>query len=275
MQLGVCTIQRDRGKWLVEWVAFHYIIGIRKFYIYLHKCTDNSEQVIKNLQKSFDISCFTIPDETSRPQLVCYQHAYQQFGHQIDWMSFIDGDEFLFPTRAELLCEVMEEFQYKKLSALGVWWACYGSSGHINEPNGLIIENYQHRPPLNFPDNSHIKSIVRGHQGSNLSVGPNAHIFNTIFGTKDENMRDIEFGFVPALNPTYDKLRINHYVCQSLQYFKEFKQNSGAADAGPLAIRPDEWWIKHDRNDEKDNSILRFLPKLQLLVNQLSAPSYE
>lgn len=275
MTLGACSIQRNRGRWLTEWVAFHHIVGIKKFYIYLHKCTDNSIEIIQQLQKNFDINCFTVPDETWRPQLVCYQHAYQEFGHQIDWMSFIDGDEFLFPTKAELLTEVMEDFQYEKLSALGVWWACYGSSGHITEPNGLIIENYQHRPPLDIEYNSHIKSIVRGHQGSSFSIGPNAHIFNTIYGTKDENMRDIEFGFTPEIKTTYNKLRINHYVCQSQQYFKEFKQNSGAADAGPLAIRPDEWWIKHDRNDEKDDSILKFLPKLQLLIDQLAVQSYE
>jgi len=275
MVLGICSIQRNRGKWLTEWISFHHIIGIRKFYIYLHKCTDNSIEVIQSLQKNFDIQCFIVPDETWRPQLVCYQHAYQEFGHKIDWISFIDGDEFLFPTHAELLTDVMQEFQYEKLSALGVWWVCFGSSGHVNEPNGLIIENYLYRPSLDFPDNSHIKSIVRGHQGPNFSTGPNAHIFNTIYGTKDESMRDIEFGFTPTLSPSYSKIRINHYVCQSLQYFKEFKQNSGAADAGPSAIRPDDWWIKHDRNDEKDDSILRFLPKLQLLVNQLALTSYE
>ena len=275
MRLGACSIQRNRGRWLTEWVSFHHIVGIKKFYIYLHKCTDNSIEVIQKLQKNFDIQCFTVPDDTWRPQLVCYQHAYQEFGHQIDWMSFIDGDEFLFPTKAELLTEVMEDFQYEKLSALGVWWACYGSSWHITEPNGLIIENYQHRPPLDITYNSHIKSIVRGHQGASFSIGPNAHIFNTIYGTKDESMRNIEFGFTPKMNTTYNKLRINHYVCQSQQYFKEFKQNSGAADAGPLAIRPDEWWVKHDRNDEKDDSILKYLPKLQLLSSQLSVPSYE
>ena len=275
MILGACTIQRNRGRWLTEWVAFHHIVGIKKFYIYLHKCTDNSIEIIQQLQKNFDINCFTVPDETWRPQLVCYQHAYQEFGHHIDWMSFIDGDEFLFPTKTELLAEVIKDFQYEKLSALGVWWACYGSSGHISEPNGLIIENYQHRPPLDIEYNRHIKSIVRGHQGSSFSIGPNAHIFNTIYGTKDENMRAIEFGFTPEIKTTYNKLRINHYVCQSQQYFKEFKQNSGAADAGPLAIRPDEWWIKHDRNDEKDDSILKFLPKLQLLIDQLAVQSYE
>ena len=101
MHLGICTIQRDRAKWLAEWVAFHYVVGFRKFFIYLHKCSDNSSEIVLSLKKIFDIECFTIPDETLRPQLTSYQHAYNEYGHTVDWMAFIDGDEFLFPTAKE------------------------------------------------------------------------------------------------------------------------------------------------------------------------------
>jgi len=262
MQLGICTIQRNRADWLAEWVAFHYVVGFRKFFIYLHKCTDNSAESVLALQRAFDIECFTIPDDTDRPQLASYQHAYTSFGHAVDWMAFIDGDEFLFPTNEDTLLEVLNEFQYRPISALGVWWSCFGSSGHIKEPDGLVIDNYQFRAALDFEANKHIKSMVRGHQGSHFSTGQNAHIFNTIYGTFDESLRPVTAGFMPELEPTYTKLRINHYVCQSFEYFKQFKQNSGAADAGPLAIRSDEWWTKHNRNDVHDETILRFRPQL-------------
>lgn len=177
-------------------------------------------------------------------------------------MAFIDGDEFLFPTNDDSLEKVLNQFQYQPISALGVWWSCFGSSAHIKEPEGLVIDNYKQRASFDFEANRHIKSIVRGHQGSHFSVGQNAHIFNTIYGTFDENFRPITSGFMPDLEPTYSKLRINHYVCQSYEYFKQFKQLSGAADAGPLAVRSDEWWTKHDRNDVLDSAILRFRPQL-------------
>ena len=269
MQLGICTIQRDRAKWLTEWVAFHYVVGFRKFFIYLHKCSDNSAEIVRAIQKVFDIQCFVIPEDTSRPQLACYQHAYGTFGHAIDWMAFIDGDEFLFPTQDENLLDVLSGFQYQPISALGVWWSCFGSSGHITDPKGLVIENYQRRATLDFEANRHIKSIVRGHQGSHFSTGQNAHIFNTIYGTFDENMRPISSGFMPELEPTYSKIRINHYVCQSYDFFKKFKQYSGAADAGPLAVRSDEWWTKHDRNDEHDNTILKFRSQVHDILASL------
>jgi len=152
------------------------------------------------------------------------------------------------------------------MSALGVYWQCFGSSGHIEDPKGLIIEDYIYRANLDFIGNRHIKSIVKGNQGEYCSIGTNAHLFNTIYGTFDEMMRPINNGLMENLVPSYEKIRINHYVCQSLQFFKEFKQLSGSADAGSNSIRSDEWWSNVDRNDEKNFEIQRFLPNLNKLL---------
>ena len=266
MRLGICTIQRNRGKWLSEWVAFHHLVGCTHFYIYLHKCTDNSKQVVAQLQQHFNIQCFELGDDVDRPQLAAYQHCYQSFGHQIDWMAFIDGDEFLFPTNADSLQTALQPYAYEKLSALGVYWQCFGSSGHIQDPNGLVINDYRYRASLDFSANRHIKSIVKGNQGKHFGVINNSHYFSTIFGTYDENLRPVDNGFMQDLDPTYDFFQINHYVCQSLDFFRNFKQTSGSADAGANSIRSNEWWIKHDRNDEPSEDILKYVHRLETLL---------
>ena len=119
MRLGICTIQRDRGRWLKEWTAFHHAVGFRKFYIFLHRCQDDSEQIVRDLQRHFDIQCFVLGADVHRPQLAAYQYAYQNYGHEIDWMAFIDGDEFLFPTVEDDLRVAMQRYHYEKVSALG------------------------------------------------------------------------------------------------------------------------------------------------------------
>jgi len=267
MKLGICTIQRDRAKWLTEWVVFHHIVGFTNFYIYLHKCRDNSKEVVANLQKHFNIQCFEIADDTVRPQLAAYQHAYQEFGHEIDWMAFIDGDEFLHPSSKNNIGDVLEEYNYKKMSALGVYWQCFGSSGHIQDPNGLIIEDYQYRANLDFIPNRHIKSIVKGRQGQHCTSAGNAHLFHTIYGTFDEQMRLIDQGWMKELVPSYGQLCINHYACQSHEFFINFKQRSGAADANQNLIRPDDWWKEYDRNDIHESQILKYASKIKAALN--------
>lgn len=266
MEIGMCSIQRNRGKWLKEWIIFHHLVGVTKFYIYLHKCTDNSSAIIIDLQKYFNIQCFLIDDETGRPQLVAYEHAYQNFGHEIDWMAFIDGDEFLFPSFANTLNEVLAKYQYEKLSALGVYWHCFGSSGHIKDPDGLIIEDYQFRANSEFPGNCHIKSIVKGGQGVHCFSAGNAHLFNTIYGTFDELMRPLTKGLVDTNPPSFNLLRINHYATQSHDFYTQFKKHSGAADSNKSHIREESWWKMYDRNEEKDTIILRFKPALLRII---------
>jgi hypothetical protein len=103
MKLGICTIQRDRGRWVEEWLAFHYLVGFRKFYFYAHQCMDDTLEVLLRLQRTFDLQVFTLSADLERPQLGAYQHAYERFGAEVDWMAFIDGDEFLY-SPAIMIC---------------------------------------------------------------------------------------------------------------------------------------------------------------------------
>lgn len=272
MKLAVCTIQRDRGRWVEEWVAFHYLVGFRKFYFFAHQCVDDSQQVLLRLRNFFDIQVFTVPADYDGPQLPVYQYAYSHFGTEVDWMAFIDGDEFLFPTIDDDLRRVLEPYARKGISALGVFWLCFGSSGHVEEPAGLITENYIRRAPDDFSANRHIKSVVRGGLGEAVRVSRNPHIFHTPKGTFDELMRPVTRG-LEDMEPTHKQFRINHYVCQSYEFFKTFKQPSGTADGGKLIVRPDSWWEAHDRNEVVDTTISRFLPALKALLQEIRAPA--
>jgi glycosyltransferase involved in cell wall biosynthesis len=255
MKLAICTIQRNRAPWLAEWFAFHAHFGVDQFYFFAHKCNDDTDHKILELQQKFNIKAFNIPDETERPQLAAYKWAYENFNHEFDWIAFIDGDEFLYPTNLGNLKKTLEEFNYLNLSALGVYWRCFGSSGHIAEPKGRIIENYVHRAADDFHPNRHIKSIVRGRQGRYFDIVSNAHVFSTINGTFDEQLRAISNGLTDN-TPSYQKLVINHYAVQSREFYTTFKKFSGAADAGAQLVRSEEWWTMYDRNEVYDSTLL-------------------
>jgi len=252
----------------VEWLAFHYIVGFRKFYFYAHHCTDETSDILAKISSALDIKAFQIPGLMDFVQLKAYQHAYDNFGHEVDWMAFIDGDEFLFPVAADDLRDVLQDYSYRKMSALAAYWVCYGSSGHISEPPGLVIDNYRRRPNLNFIRNRHVKSIVMGRQ--QMTASANSHLFTTLFGTYDELMRPVTHGFMRDTEPSYEKLRINHYICQSQAYYLGFKNKSGMADAGHAVRRPDDWWSFHDQNDESDEMIGRFQDRLAKMVAELN-----
>ncbi len=263
MDLAICTIQRNRSPWLKEWVTFHHLVGFTKFYIFLHKCEDDSADLLKSLSTRFDISSFFVDATINLPQLQVYQYCYQNFNNLHDWIAFIDGDEFLFTPNSISIEPELAKFDDSKIGAIGVYWASFGSSGHKSEPSGLITENYRYRAPENFWWNGHFKSIAKGGQGSAFSVIKNSHLFKTSGATVDTMLRPLAHGFMDHL-PCYESLRINHYSTQSYEFFKKYKQNSGCPDAGANYVRPDSWFIEGDRNDIYDSSLDHLLPLLKL-----------
>jgi len=265
MILGITTIQRDRAPWIKEWVAFHSLVGFNKFYIYLHNCSDDTERILNDLKKKFDIKIFVLDLEIENPQLKCYQDSYTKFGDEVDWMTFIDGDEFLFPTKTKSMVTALKKYSDKKLSAIGVYWSCFGSSGHIKEPKGLIIENYKYRARDGYPNNRHIKSIVRSKQGN---IEPrNPHLFETPLGTFDENLRLITKGWTD-FEPTYQNFRINHYVAQSRWHFDNFKSKISHPDGAPP--RDESFWKEHNKNDVLDNSTDKFIEPLKNILKSIN-----
>ncbi|SFV09794.1 glycosyltransferase family 92 protein [Pseudoduganella namucuonensis] len=267
MRLAVTSIQRNRNPWIVEWLAFHMLVGFNRFFIYCHKTDDGMRETLVQLARHYPITVYAL-DSDDKPQLAAYQHAWNAHNADIDWMAFIDGDEFLFPTAHAGMAETLAEYENHPLSALGVYWVCYGSSGHATEPEGLVMENYPRHSDAAFGPNRHIKSIVRGGQPVHC-VG--SHIFATPNGTYDELLRPMTTPMLndPGLAPSYGKFRINHYVTQSLEYFKTVKQGIGAADRDPAMVRPDAWFTGHDRNECDDGVSARFLEGLRRKVDEL------
>lgn len=265
MKVAITSIQRNRNPYIVEWIAFHLAMGFNQFYIYAHKTTDGMTDTLLHLGKRYPIRVMVL-EMDDFPQIHAYQHAWKNFGHEVDWMAFIDGDEFLFPTHDDSMQDALRPYEDKPLSALAVYWKCYGSNGHESDPTGLILENYPRHSRADFEPNRHIKSILKGGSRAN----PNrSHLFETELGTFDERLRPISSGLT-SYEPSYERFRINHYVVQSNDFFFGVKQAMGAADLPGGVTRSNDFFSTHDRNDEDDGVSRGLLPQLQKKHVELS-----
>lgn len=263
-KLGLVSIQRNRAKYLLEWFAFHYVVGFRKFYYYAHMCDDGTHDILKFLQRKLDIQSFAIKDYPDQVQLMAYQHACDNFMNDVDWMAFIDGDEFMFSPAGPGLSEQLLQYQPLKISALAVYNLNFGSSGHIKDPDGLIIENFTRCAGVDHLMNRRVKSFVKGRQSVKTSLCGN--YFLTELGTVDEALRPVDWGYLPQYEPTFERFRFNHYVCQSREFFDKFKRMSGHADAGSEALRDEAWWTGFDTNEYYDLNVLKHLPDVQKVI---------
>lgn len=265
MKLAITSIQRNRGKWIVEWLAFHMLVGFEHFYLYAHKTDDGMTETLVKLGRRYDIKVHLL-NEQPQPQLLAYQHAYNAYGHAVDWMAFIDGDEFLHPTACGQMQQALAAFDAAPLSALAVNWRCYGSSGHVQDPDGLVMQAYPRHSRTDFLPNRHLKSIVRGRQQMQVR---GAHVFDTVLGTFDTQSRPVTQGWMRGNPPSFEALRINHYAVQSFDFFRQTKRRMGAADGNPNLMRPETWFHEFDRNEEDDGQSYQFLVRLKLKTQEL------
>ena len=265
MKLGIASIQRNRNKWIVEWLAFHMVVGFERFFLYAHKTDDGMTETLLKLSRRYAIQVHVL-NEQPQPQLVAYQHAANSYAGDLDWLAFIDGDEFLLPMKGLHVGDGLAKLETQTMSALAVYWQCYGSNGHVRDPNGLVLQSYPRHSCRDFLPNRHVKSLLRGRQDVRVQ---GAHLFHTPDGTFDELNRPITHGFMRDLEPSQQYLRLNHYAIQSFDYFRGVKQSIGAADGNPQLVRPDSWFFEYDRNECDDGDSYRFLVPVKLKWQEL------
>ena len=72
-------------------------------------------------------------------QIVALQHCMDTFSISHEWLGFIDPDEFIYltsPQHPRLHDLLVKEFD--QYSGLVMTWRMYGSSGHVQRPNGVL-----------------------------------------------------------------------------------------------------------------------------------------
>jgi hypothetical protein len=265
LYLSACAIYRDEAHYLREWVEFHRLVGVERFYLYNNRSTDDHRRV---LAPRIEDGSVVVTDWPLYPgQKAAYDHCIELHRDESRWIAFFDIDEFLFSPTGLQLPEVLAG--YEQWPGIGVNRVRFGTSGHKVRPSGLVIENYVRRAPLS---RYLVKSIVDPRRTSRCRT---AHIFEYTDGVAvDENGRPLVHApDAPADIPpeqasftepfTARRLRINHYATRSEEEFRR-KATRRKADTGQPPIRPipvDRVLRNFDR--KRDETLLRYVPRLR------------
>ena len=205
--LSLCLICKDENDYLPEWLDYHILMGVDRFYIY-----DNESRVSlrKALKDYIDLGWVVVVDiPGSVMQLYAYDHCLQTFGSNTFWLGFIDTDEFFVPKSTLDLKELLKG--YEAYGGLAVSTLFFGSNGHQTRPSVGQIAAYTRRTHGTFIENEMVKSIIQ----PGLALMPNSpHNF-----TFKENAWCVNEGFLRVEGqrfPNYtDNIQLNHYYCRS------------------------------------------------------------
>lgn len=261
----VCAIARLENDYIEEWVGYHLAVGFSHIVIYDNNLATEEPLVsrLRNYVLEGKVVLLNVNDFRAF-QLRAYEYAYRAF--DFDWCAFIDCDEFITFGGAggyRNVNDFLKDADAKGFELVKVNWLNFGDNGHVTKKAGSVIERfpeplpYEHRRTYDFPENCHIKSIVK--KGKDISWRLNSHIpsCETLRACGEDLVEtDNRHPFRPF---TYRNLLIRHYVTKSLEEFINTKVRRQTADSDRTPYDFDYFFAYNKRTEEKEEYIARHL----------------
>lgn len=87
-ELAVVSISKNEGPYIVEWIEFHRMVGVSKFYFYDNESQDDTEQILKPYVEKGIVDYIKIPGVGR--QLDAYNDAIKNISMSVvGWRSLI------------------------------------------------------------------------------------------------------------------------------------------------------------------------------------------
>lgn len=134
----ICLIFKNEGQFLKEWIEYHLLIGIEHFYLYNNNSDDNYLEVLEPYIESGKVTLTEWPKQYAQQE--AYEDCCRRFKQDAHWIAYIDADEFINLQKHNSVQDLLAE--YRNYPSLIMQWRDFGTSGHIEPPEGLIIENF-------------------------------------------------------------------------------------------------------------------------------------
>ena len=161
--VAVLATARNEGPYLLEWVAYHRVIGVEAFFIYSNGNDDGSDKLLQALA---GVGLVTGTGSTvgagGSPQPKAYGQALGLVPGILDykWTAVIDLDEFIgFDHRLfRSLPDYLGWHEANDVDSIALNWLVYGSGDMaVRSPAPLASRFTQRLPYID----SHVKSITR------------------------------------------------------------------------------------------------------------------
>lgn len=203
----ICAIIKDEHNFLREWIDWHLTLGFDSIHLFEDKGSKSHEDLVKQYDNVFlrryeddeEIQTLLQGDNFHNRQYLIYSWFCETT--DVDWVAFIDIDEFIIFEEGWNLEKLCTHFQ--DYPALYLFWKMKGASGHVHKPKCGVMEAYTIDSPFISSDIGwNCKSFVNINKREGLRTIHHANGAVRTDGTEGEE-------------PIYEKVWINHYFTKS------------------------------------------------------------
>lgn len=269
LPLGIVTMFRNEGPYLVEWIEYHLLAGVSQFWLYDNGSTDDGPRRLQPYIARGVVELTPWPTTDNPPrrreritrQLDAAKDGFRQARGKVEWVAHVDVDEFILPMQDHDVPTCLKK-HFSEASGVYVNWRMFGTSG-ISIPLGNpILPSLTSCAVREHSENSVGKSVVRP-ECVDLEAIWYVHHFPLQSGFYlDGGKNRLSFNARNDLvknNSSFDEyIRINHYNLRD-EHFYQTRRLPDAAQ-GRLDKKLDRLVQHHeDFNKDRDKKIIKYL----------------
>jgi hypothetical protein len=257
-KVALFTNARDE-KHIREWAAHHLLIGFDYITIFDHNSVTPISSIFSNFDKRVNIIRYNTDPKQNSIKLTLMKKALAIARKmRVDWFIYLDADEFIIlNNNLRGIKELLSKYHFADSLALN--WLMFGTNNLINDPDGLILNNYTKSDLIL---NKHVKSFVRPLQATDAI---NPHFYNII---NKKKMCCLNKVLNPHKEPyCFNTTNLNYK--QVLAYIAHYRyQSEETYNNRKVLLKRDDTGGNHDKFDNEElhklhNNTENLYPKLK------------
>ena len=271
-KISICGIFKNEAPFLKEWIEFHEMIGVEHFYLYNNNSDDNYQTVLIPYIDRGLVTLINWP--YNHAQMKAYQHFYETYKNETQWVSFLDIDEFFCPKEDVTLTEWL--MKHDKYPVLLVYWRMFGTSNVLNHDfSKLVTEQFYMSWKYydsvgkclintdydikDFDSSTHHEpTIVKRYFGLPFVFYP-ANVFGHFVKGK--------YHFGDERKCDKATIQINHYWTKGWDVYSKKRQLTDVYFKENPKKNLEYFYYHENRNVSVDYTIFRYLIRLKLKMN--------
>jgi glycosyl transferase family 92 len=264
--LVFATNFKGESPYLREWLEYHLLVGVEHFYLYDQNGDQEASDLLHPYEKAglvtrhpwthLDATQYDGPTRfyQRNKNHMAFAHCARTYRDRFHWVMKIDIDEFLYPLQGEnSVLPYLRQFDAGRVKGLQLPRINFGDSGHLSQPEGLVVESYTHREAI--PSNH--KDMANG-----AFLSGNRFCFSSHWW----RYRWLRWGRL-VRRARVTGLRVNHYYTKSLAEHLQRQNVCG----GRGRTREDFAERNQGCNTVEDTGMLRFAPSIRAALARRGA----
>ncbi len=278
------SMMKDEAPYLLEWYAHHLAVGFTDILVYTNDCSDGTDDMLIRLEE-LGLGYHRRNDipEGIKPQPSALNYAQNEpVVGAADWVLVFDADEFLCVKHGDgTLDGMISEAEEKGANGIVITWRIFGSGFVEDWSRDPVTEQYLYAAPPLWNKGWGVKTLFKFDPdywklGIHRPKMKNKHLQtdypDTVLwlnGSGEPMEEYFKFRGWRSIRRTvgYNWAQMNHYAVKGVDAYaiRKFRGNVN----NKKDKYNSDYWALQDRNEVKDNSILRHSAKRQEIFEEL------